>query len=148
MRKRRVFLPKELHFSHGGFPGDTIDLLLNGRSIEVRQWPRPYESATVSNEYDDLPDTNEPHATRTPSDDEWRNFTQEMDRIDVWSWRDTYSELEIDDGPAWELKLRIGSTRVRSWGHMWYPDGEHPGAQFNGLLAALSAVSGVPIEKL
>jgi hypothetical protein len=62
---------------------------------------------------------------------QWREFRQELDRLDAWHWRPFYVQEGVADGTSWHVVVADGPNRiVYSFGSNAYPDG------FDRLLAA------------
>ena len=51
-----------------------------------------------------------------PSPVAWRNFWQRCDDMAIWSWKGSYSNIEVDDGTQWELELTHSGKRRKSSG--------------------------------
>ncbi len=50
-----------------------------------------------------------------PTDKQWEAFFDELDRLDVWSWKGRYDNPGVADGTSWTCRHRV-------------PDAEAPGA--------------------
>ena len=78
-----------------------------------------------------------------PSAAAWERFWREVDRLDVWSWAESYEpEGVVMDGTYWSVALDQGDRRVRSSGANAYPEGDDPGRDFRALCRALSRLAG------
>jgi hypothetical protein len=61
--------------------------------------------------------------TITPSPDQWREFRRALDRIDIWTWHETYRPNEVVfDGTNWSLSVRYPDRSLVSGGSNSYPD--------------------------
>jgi hypothetical protein len=59
-----------------------------------------------------------------PSEEEWKKFWNEMDKIGIWEWIEDYTDqdiLYIEDGSSWNLKIELGNKKVESSGSTYYP---------------------------
>ena len=60
---------------------------------------------------------------RIPNDKETEIFWQEIDELDVWSWKKEYANNDILDGFGWELKIkRKGKRKRKIRGYNSYPE--------------------------
>ena len=59
-----------------------------------------------------------------PSEEEWKKFWDEMEKIRIWKWIEDYThedDLYTLDGSSWNLKIELGDKKVESSGSNNYP---------------------------
>jgi len=78
----------ELEFEIGGFHQGHEDLILASNKISVIQ--SKYQETLV---------------THNPSDEEWKEFSQSLEQLKVWDWKQRY-DSHILDGTQWSLLVR------------------------------------------
>ena len=79
-----------------------------------------------------------------PTERQWRTFWQELDRLDVWSWRECYDNPYVLDGTRWSVEMRHGTRVLHSVGYNAYPpDGSSEcGRDFRHFLRAVRGLVG------
>ena len=78
----------ELEFEIGGFHQGHEDLILASNKISVIQ--SEYQETLV---------------THNPSAEEWKEFSQSLEQLKVWDWKEDYQD-DILDGTQWSLLVR------------------------------------------
>ena len=78
----------ELEFEIGGFHQGHEDLILASNKISVIQ--SEYQETLV---------------THNPSDEDWKEFSQSLEQLKVWDWKQRY-DSHILDGTQWSLLVR------------------------------------------
>jgi hypothetical protein len=78
----------ELEFEIGGFHQGHEDLILASNKISVIQ--SEYQETLV---------------THNPSAEEWKEFSQSLEQLKVWDWKESYQD-DILDGTQWSLLVR------------------------------------------
>jgi len=78
----------ELEFEIGGFHQGHEDLILASNKISVIQ--SEYQETLV---------------THNPSAEEWKEFSQSLEQLKVWDWKQRY-DSHILDGTQWSLLVR------------------------------------------
>jgi hypothetical protein len=58
--------------------------------------------------------------TVSPTDEDWRAFSDTLDSLRVWRWQNEYV-LRILDGTDWALEIAWGDRSVKSIGCNCYP---------------------------
>jgi hypothetical protein len=135
LRQRTSARPRtRLRFNIGGFEAEGFDLRLSRGRIHYRRTVGPCPGP-------------EPQVIR-PTEEQWRQFWLEVDRIGVWAWLPEYVNPNVLDGTQWSLELRYGERKVKSEGSNLYPgstgidySANSPFAQF---LRALATLTGQP----
>jgi len=79
----------ELEFEIGGFHQGHEDLILASNKISVIQ--SEYQETLV---------------THNPSAEEWKEFSQSLEQLKVWDWKESYYDRDILDGTQWSLLVR------------------------------------------
>lgn len=84
-------------------------------------------------------------AEKQMTENDWAALWARLDeqQCDFWNWRKTYRDPGILDGTQWELKFRMGSRVVKSYGCNAFPGGERKNSEFNKFVAALEWVLGI-----
>ena len=78
----------ELEFEIGGFHQGHEKLILESNKISVIRWE--HQETVV---------------THNPSDEEWKEFSQSLEQLQVWDWKQRY-DSHILDGTQWSLLVR------------------------------------------
>ncbi len=78
----------ELEFDIGGFHQGHERLVLESNKISVIQ--SEYQKTLV---------------THNPSDEDWKEFSQSLEQLKVWDWKQRY-DSDILDGTQWSLLVR------------------------------------------
>ena len=78
----------ELEFEIGGFHQGHEKLILESNKISVIRWE--HQETVV---------------THNPSDEEWKEFSQSLEQLKVWDWKQRY-DSHILDGTQWSLLVR------------------------------------------
>ena len=62
--------------------------------------------------------------TFKPTKEQWTEFWEKMDEIDIWNWKEYYRPTDclILDGIGWRIKIVLGDRRLESVGSNAYPD--------------------------
>jgi len=79
----------ELEFKIGGFHQGQEELILASNKISVIHWQR-----------------RETLVTHNPSAEEWKEFSQSLEQLKVWDWKESYQDHDILDGTQWSLLVR------------------------------------------
>jgi hypothetical protein len=59
----------------------------------------------------------------TPDLRRWKEFREELDRINAWDWKPNYRKADVKDGTSWFVIISDGPTRViNSYGSNAYPE--------------------------
>jgi hypothetical protein len=75
--------------------------------------------------------------------DAWQRFADAIEAAGAVSWARVYRPPSvICDGTSWILELEHHGRIIKSGGKNAYPDGDHPGPQFNAFLHAVEALVG------
>ena len=84
-------------------------------------------------------------AEKQMTEHDWTALWARLDeqRCDFWNWRKTYRDPDIMDGIQWELKFRMGSRFVKSYGCNVFPGGGKKNSEFNKFVEALEWVLGI-----
>ena len=77
----------ELEFDIGGFHQGHERLVLGSNKISV------------------IGDYQETLVTHNPSDEDWKEFSQSLEQLKVWDWKESY-QADILDGTQWSLLVR------------------------------------------
>ena len=132
--------PTRLRFDFGGFQAEGFELRFSRGRVLYRH--------TVGS----FPDS-KPRELR-PTEPQWSQFWQEVDRIGVWQWTREYWNHDVLDGIQWSLELRCGERRVKSEGSNCYPGSTGPGypadspfAQFLRALAHLTGLAEIAFKE-
>lgn len=67
-----------------------------------------------------------------PGEQQWLDFRNALEALDVWHWERSYDDISVLDGTQWEVAITWGRKRIRSQGSNAYPDG------FDNFLHAVS----------
>jgi hypothetical protein len=100
------FKPTQLHLYIGGFTGPSYSLKMtkNGLIYSTRNFDPEDITATI-----------------TPTEADWQAFITTLDRLDVWSWKKRYLNLDVCDGTQWSVLISHGNQLVQSGGDNAYP---------------------------
>lgn len=68
---------------------------------------------------------------KPPTDQEWREFWNNIDKISLWIWASNYTNksplFEVSDGPRWEVLIKRDSSHaVSAKGENAYPSDTDP----------------------
>jgi len=108
LRQRTSARPRtRLRFNIGGFEAEGFDLRLSRGRIHYRRTVGPCPGPS-------------PQVIRS-TEEQWRQFWLEVDRIGVWAWLPEYVNPNVLDGTQWSLELRYGERKVKSEGSNLYP---------------------------
>jgi hypothetical protein len=83
------------------------------------------------------------HGKIHPEIQEWNEFWQRMDEIEIWEWYDEYKVNCGDscvEGDEWEVGIIFGDMKVESHGANSYPP------TFREFLSAVEELTGILIE--
>lgn len=69
-----------------------------------------------------------------PSQEEWLNFWDALERIGVWKWNQKYVNTDICDGTQWKLNIEKSGHIVSIYGSNEFPE------SFQEFEAALNAL--------
>jgi hypothetical protein len=58
----------------------------------------------------------------TPTDQQWREFREALDKLKVWEWRSNYVDLAVVDGTAWNIDIEYSDRKLHVHGANSYPD--------------------------
>lgn len=126
--------PTRLRFDFGGFEAEGFELRFSRGRVLYRH--------TVGSCRDPKP------REIQPTEPQWTEFWQEVDRIGVWHWSREYWNPDVLDGIQWSLELRRGERRVKSEGSNLYPGSTGPDypadSPFAQFLRALGKLTGLP----
>ena len=108
--KSNEIIPKVFEFRYGG-------------SIDPYSFNIKIENGRIVFAFDSFPSGYSDNYI-IPSEEEWKKFWDEMDKIRIWKWIDDYT-LEDDlytlDGSSWNLKIELEDIKVESSGSNAYP---------------------------
>jgi len=123
--------PKVLEASIGGFAGPLYSVKLDGNVLN-------YKSLIVGETMQ------EEVACILPTPQEWQNFWETMDKLDVWSWSKQYDNKDIVDGIQWSFKIKVGKKKMSARGSNSYPPDVifDQTAQFKNFCDAISLLLG------
>lgn len=128
--------PKRFDAYIGGFGGTSYHVELQGDILrhttnEAEHYKKPR------------------HATITPSEEQWREFRETLDDLQVWRWRAEYPNPGVCDGTGWSLDIAYDDRALESHGDNNYPDAsgnsnDHPDHTevFKQYLAAVEKLLG------
>jgi hypothetical protein len=71
-----------------------------------------------------------------PTDEEWAEFLEVVDRLNVWGWKADYCDPYISDGTQWELSMSKGTSKIKCDGSNDYPP------EFDEFVKAVNKLSG------
>lgn len=74
--------------------------------------------------------------TLEPTDQEWSEFREALDSLEVWGWCSNYSDPRTTDGTSWAFETSWGDETVSSGGSNGFP------SRFESLLGAISQLLG------
>ena len=80
--------------------------------------------------------------THIPSDYRWQLFFQTLDDINIWRWKKSYADYEVEDGGSWSLEITKNSKKLECSGTVYYP------SNFDDFLEALKKLMGTAIFEL
>lgn len=101
-------VPKDFSATIGGFLGMSYHLELHGGVLTYTTFdggPRNTKRANV-----------------TPTEMQWREFRQTLDRLKVWKWRAKYEDVRVRDGTQWSLEITCEDRAIKSHGNNSYPE--------------------------
>ena len=78
------------------------------------------------------PAASPPVIAYSPSNEEWNEFLESVERLDVASWEESYNDSSILDGTQWHLKIKTESSEIDTGGSNAYPE------NFNGLIKSFN----------
>ena len=121
-----------LRFELGGFEAEGIELRLSRGRLLYSKTTGPFQA--------------QPPQPIQPTEDQWHQFWEEVDRIGVWAWLPEYFNPNVLDGTQWWLELRHGERKVKSEGSNLYPGSTDmdytPDSAFAQFLRALAHLTG------
>lgn len=82
------------------------------------------------------------HLDIKPTEEQWIEFWNKMEEIDIWNWNEYYSPLPdriVMDGISWRIKIVHDDHRIESGGSNAYPDG------FEKFVKAFKDLTGINI---
>lgn len=101
-------LPKKIFISIGGFSGSTYTLEFDGKELLYS-----HSGGGCPGEGVNIP---------LPSEEQWVNFSQELDNLKIWEWEEAYYNFDILDGTQWEITIIYDSNKkIISNGSNEYP---------------------------
>jgi len=71
-----------------------------------------------------------------PTDEEWAEFIEVVDRLNVWGWKEDYCDPYTIDGMQWKLSMSKGTLKVKCDGSNDYPP------KFDEFVKAVNKLSG------
>ena len=105
-------IPKQFSALIGGFFGPTYVIELRDGTLHYTEHkrstgpgPKPTASATI-----------------TPTAEQWREFRESLDQLNVWRWRPDYNNDAIADGTQWRLEIKYADHALKTEGSNDYPD--------------------------
>lgn len=110
----------DIEFTIGGWNRKS-KLILDGGKVLVFPYPMNFNLKNGT-----------PAVSYSPTDENWLEFLQNIDQLNVVEWKKSYSNPAILDGTQWNLKILTNSTEIHSGGSNAYPE------NFNGLLKAIN----------
>jgi hypothetical protein len=123
-----------LRFELGGFEANGIEIRLSRGRLLYSKTMGPFPI--------------EPPLIIQPSEDQWRQFWQEVDHIGVWSWAPEYTNPNVLDGTQWSLSLSHAGRKLKSDGSNAYPGTDSidcpGGGPFADFLRAIALLAGQP----
>ena len=78
------------------------------------------------------PAASPPVIAYSPSNEEWNEFLESLERLDVASWEESYNDSSILDGTQWHFQIRTESFEIYTGGSNAYPE------NFNGLIMSIN----------
>jgi hypothetical protein len=83
-----------------------------------------------------------------PSPEAWQRFSEALDRLGAWKWREKYWQQGAMDGTQWHVDIQLGGKKVKCDGSNCYPleDGspsDEPTKVFGGFEKALKQLLGI-----
>jgi hypothetical protein len=106
-----ALIPKRLSISIGGHFGPSYSVELENGSLTyshskpVQQFPPKWDSESE---------------TIGPTEDQWRAFRRELDRLNVWRWQPEYFE-PVCDGTGWSAEIVYSDKMLSSHGSNCFP---------------------------
>lgn len=123
-----------LRFEFGGFEADGVQIRLSRGRLLYSKTMGPFPI--------------EPPLVIQPTEDQRRQFWQEMDRLGVWSWAPEYINPNVLDGTQWSLSLSHAGRKAKCDGSNAYPGTDSidcpDTGPFADLLRALVRLTGQP----
>jgi hypothetical protein len=118
-------LPKRLCISIGGFFGPCYGVTLEKGRLIYTYSARGPSGGDSDPELElrqklGLSPFLEPDEIQ-PSPQQWRNFRNALDRLNVWSWRGNYLDPRVCDGTGWSAKIVYSDRSLISGGSNCFP---------------------------
>ncbi len=99
--------PQRFALSVGGFMGPSYAVRLENGRVTYERFRPGYELAKKT--------------VIDPSDQEWTDFSAEMDAMKAWGWKATYIEPGVADGTNWSLDIALGGKSLNAKGSNAFP---------------------------
>ncbi len=103
-------LPQQFEARIGGFLSGHTQVTLKGTQLEYTRYKADRTLAERS--------------SITPSQAQWRQFRQALQRAGVCTWQDRYVNEQVLDGTQWSLRWQDGYCQVNVVGSNSYPDAQ------------------------
>jgi hypothetical protein len=92
---------------------------------------------------------NREEAIIEPSAEAWARFRRRLDRLDVWNWKESYSDPGVLDGTGWRISLKYKDRMLDASGSNAYPlpggassNSPKPSPHFNAFLQSVQDLIG------
>ncbi|MCP4599862.1 MAG: hypothetical protein GY847_04855 [Proteobacteria bacterium] len=125
--------PTALRARIGGGLSTSYEVALMGKTVVYSRSSRTFSGT--------------PNVTKeiNPSNEDWAAFRKAIDKANVWSWKDDYTDPSIMDGTEWSIHLEYEDKKINSSGKNGYPNRD----EFDKMSKAVSAlVGGLDFKKL
>ena len=115
-------IPAQFEFDIGGYMGSSYAVKLDGEEIQYTWFGSGYEKLGTER--------------IVPTKRQWKAFRRKLERLDIWSWKNNYSNSDIVDGTSWSVRLSWSDQELESGGSNASPQG------FVKVLSAVSSLIG------
>lgn len=103
--------PDEFHASIGGYMGPSYRVELEDGVLIYTKMGRGSEEQQV--------------VELQPTDEDWSEFLETLDDIDVWSWKKRYENPGVCDGTSWSFRIAVDDRKLETSGNNAYPGLSH-----------------------
>ena len=124
--------PDRLIINLGGFDGPSYELVLSNGVLWYKSGDYIFQLESRKAE------------PIQPSDEQWKNFRESLDQLDVWNWKTNYVDLKVLDGTQWGLTIAYSNRTMTIEGSNGYPGSKdaQPSDLFNNFLSAVEQLIG------
>jgi hypothetical protein len=124
------YLPKRFEVSIGGFWGQSFGVEIAGDSLIYKTYEQGYNLID--------------ERTITPTAIQWNRFWVPTNKLNIWKWKNRYTNPGIMDGTSWKVNIYYKNMEINSSGSNSFPGVSQNQIRnlFNRFLGAVSNLLG------